>query len=124
MPITAIDHVQLAIPPGRDDEARAFYGQVLGLSEVPKPAPLAGRGGMWFQTAEPPLIKVHLGIEPAFRASVKAHPAFVVDDLHALLARARSAGHRVSEDAPLDGCERWFVYDPFDNRIELIQAMR
>jgi catechol 2,3-dioxygenase-like lactoylglutathione lyase family enzyme len=123
MPILAIDHVQLAIIPGRESEARAFYGEVLGLVEVPKPASMAGRGGMWFQT-EPPHVKVHLGLEPGFQPSVKAHPAFVVDDLQALLERARSAGHRTVDEQPLDGCVRAFVYDPFGNRIELMQPPR
>jgi catechol 2,3-dioxygenase-like lactoylglutathione lyase family enzyme len=92
----------------------------MGLGEVPKPAHMAARGGMWFQT-EPPHVKVHLGIEPDFRPSAKAHPAFIVDDLHALLERARTAGREVVEEAPLAGYERWFVYDPFRNRIELMQ---
>lgn len=121
MTILSIDHVQLAIVPGRESEARAFYGHVLGLIEVPKPAPMAARGGMWFQSAEPPLVKVHLGLEPGFVPSLKAHPAFVVDDLEALLERARAAGHRTLNEAPLDGYQRAFVYDPFGNRIELMQ---
>jgi hypothetical protein len=75
MTILAIDHVQIPIPHGRDDEARAFCGDVMGLGEVPKPAHMAARGGLWFQT-EPPHVKVHLGIEPDFRPSAKAHPAF------------------------------------------------
>jgi catechol 2,3-dioxygenase-like lactoylglutathione lyase family enzyme len=121
MTILALDHVQLAIIPGRESEARAFYGHVLGLVEVPKPASMAARGGMWFHAGEPARVKVHLGLEPGFVPSLKAHPAFVVDDLEALLERARSAGHRTLAEQPLDGYQRAFVYDPFGNRIELMQ---
>ena len=118
MPVLRLDHVQLAMPPGQEDRARAFYGGMLGIPEVEKPPNLAARGGCWFE--EGPL-KVHLGVEAPFAPARKAHPAFVVDDLRGLAARLQDAGYRVAEDQPLAGCDRLYVDDPFGNRIELME---
>jgi catechol 2,3-dioxygenase-like lactoylglutathione lyase family enzyme len=118
MTILAIDHVQLAMPAGKEDEARAFYAGLLELSEMPKPPELAKRGGAWFERGA---VKIHLGVEADFRPARKAHPALVVDDLPALLARLREAGVAPVEDA-LAGYPRAFVSDPFGNRIELLGA--
>ena len=116
--IRAIDHVQIAIPVGGEEKARPFYRDVLGLTEVPKPAKQAARGGLWFEAGA---VKVHLGVEQDFRANDKAHVAFVVDDVAALVAAARDAGYRVRDDEPLPGMVRAFVYDPFGNRIEILK---
>lgn len=118
MRVTAIDHVQLAMPPGGEDKARAFYVGLLGIPEVPKPINLAKRGGCWFQRGE---LKVHLGVEADFRPSRKAHPAFLVEDLAALALILGSAGHEPKPDEPLEGYERIYVNDPFGNRIELLE---
>lgn len=119
MTITGFHHVQLAMPPGGEAAARAFYGDLLGLPERAKPPELAARGGCWFES---PTIKLHLGVEAAFRAAQKAHPALLVDDLAALTGRLEAAGFATASDAPLDGRPRAFVEDPFGNRIELIEA--
>ncbi len=118
MPIEAIDHVQLAMPEGGEDVARAFYAGVLGLPETPKPPHLAARGGCWF---EGPTVKVHLGVEADFRPARKAHPALLVRDLPGLVAALRGAGARVVDDEPLEGYDRVYVDDPFGNRIELME---
>ncbi len=118
MPILALDHVQIAMPAGREAEARAFYTGVLGLPETAKPPHLAVRGGCWFESGA---VKLHLGVEAAFSPARKAHPAFIVDDLPSLVARLEDAGHRIATDAPLPGYDRCFVDDPFGNRIELMQ---
>jgi catechol 2,3-dioxygenase-like lactoylglutathione lyase family enzyme len=118
MNVVGIDHVQLAIPPGAEAEARAFYGDVLGCVEVPKPAVMAVRGGMWFQAGP---VGIHLGIEPDMRASVKAHPALLVDDLDAFVARLTASGHRWVASDEIPGTHRGHTWDPFGNRIELIQ---
>lgn len=117
MGVVRLDHVQLAYPPGRDDDARRFYGEVMGFSEVAKPAPMAVRGGMWFQAGP---IGIHLGVEPEFRPSAKAHPALVVDDLDELVARVVAAGCPWKPTDELPGVRRGHVTDPFGNRIELI----
>ena len=106
------------MPQGREAEARAFYGGVLGLEEMPKPAALAKRGGAWFRSG---LVQLHLGVEADFRPAIKAHPALLVDDLDPLLARARAAGVRIMDDEPLPGYARAFIFDPFGNRIELME---
>ncbi len=113
-----IDHVQIAMPGGSEEQARAFYERLLGLPESPKPTHLAARGGCWFERGS---LKIHLGVEPEFRAARKAHPAFIVDDLPALIARLEQAGYRAEEDQPLAGYDRVYVYDPFGNRLEFMQ---
>ncbi|MDE3085264.1 MAG: VOC family protein [Acidobacteriota bacterium] len=118
MPVEGIDHVQLAMPPGGEDEARRFYTTVLGLPEVPKPPHLAARGGCWF---EGPGVKVHLGVEDPFRPARKAHPALLVRGLGPLVDALRRAGVAVRDDEPLEGYDRVYVDDPFGNRIELLE---
>lgn len=115
--ITGFDHVQLAMPPGGEQTARAFYAGVLGLAEVPKPEPLAARGGCWFEAGA---VKLHLGVEQAFRPARKAHPAFAVRNLAAFIAHLRAAGLEVREDHELPGVARANIDDPFGNRIELV----
>jgi len=118
--LLAIDHVQIAMPAGREEEARAFYAGLLGLAEVEKPVALAGRGGCWFESGP---VKVHLGIDPDFHAAKKAHPAFLVGDVAALERRALAAGTIVQRDVALEGYDRIHVFDPFGNRIELMQRI-
>lgn len=118
MPVERIDHVQLAMPAGEEDAARAFYAGVLGIPEVPKPPHLAARGGCWFEAGA---LKVHLGVDADFRPARKAHPALLVRDLPALVADLRAAGARVVDDEPLEGYQRVYADDPFGNRIELME---
>ena len=117
--IVRLDHVQLAMPPGREGEAEAFYAGLLGLGRVPKPEPLAARGGCWFRRGE---LAVHLGVEEDFRPARKAHPAFVVRDLAALEAALDAAGHAVRPNPDRGPGAGAYVDDPFGNRIELIAA--
>jgi catechol 2,3-dioxygenase-like lactoylglutathione lyase family enzyme len=118
--IHKLDHVQLAMPPGEEARATAFYEGVLGIPRVPKPPRLAERGGCWFEDAG---VKVHLGADPGFRPAQKAHPALVVDDLPALVAVLEAAGHPVRHDGAHGGYARAYVDDPFGNRIELMGAI-
>ena len=104
------------MPPGQEAQARKFYMGALGLSEVPKPPSLAPRGGAWFSSGT---VNVHLGVETDFRPARKAHPAFVIDDLAAMVANLRGLGHEVADPERLEGNLRTFVDDPFGNRIEL-----
>ena len=118
MRIVGIDHVQLAMPRGGEDRAREFYFGLLEIPEVQKPRALAGRGGVWFQGDD---VKVHLGVDLDFRAALKAHPAFLVRDLGALIQRLRAAGVEVVDDGLLPGYRRVYVTDPFGNRLELME---
>jgi catechol 2,3-dioxygenase-like lactoylglutathione lyase family enzyme len=121
MAIYALDHIQLSIPPQAEDAARAFYADILGFVEVPKPAELAGRGGAWFEQGS---VRLHLGIEPDFHPLKKAHPALLTDDLAALVARVRDSGYQVDDtQPPLDGYHRAHIFDPFGNRIELMEKI-
>jgi len=120
MLIKQIDHVQLAMPSGKEAEARAFYEGVLGIPEVPKPTNLAKRGGCWFVRNA---LKIHLGVEDDFRPARKAHPAFLVENLFALKTRIETAGYNLKADEPLEGYERIYVEDPFGNRIELMELL-
>ena len=117
MTILAIDHVQLAMPPGQEQKARDFYAGLLGIPEQPKPAALASRGGAWFESGG---VRVHLGVEQDFRPARKAHPGLVVDDLEALVERLQQAGVKVIPDEVPLGGPRYFAEDPFGNRLELV----
>lgn len=118
MPITGIDHVQLAMPAGGEDLARSFYRDVLGLAEQPKPSHLAKRGGCWFEND---LVKLHLGVDKEFRAATKAHPGLLVHGLQAIIEACHVGGFQVVDDEPLEGYKRIYVSDPFGNRIELME---
>jgi catechol 2,3-dioxygenase-like lactoylglutathione lyase family enzyme len=120
MRIVRVDHVQLAMPAGREAEAAAFYQGLLGIPQVPKPPHLAARGGCWFERGD---LKVHLGVDGDFRAATKAHPAFEVEDVRGLATALAAAGHRVRDDEPLEGYDRVYVDDPFGNRIELMEPL-
>jgi len=119
--ILNIDHVQLAMPKGSEESARSFYRDVLGMREIPKPEALAGRGGCWFASGE---AHVHLGVEEDFRPAKKAHPALVVEGFDEILAWCESAGLPTKADAEIDGRRRVHLFDPFGNRLELIEAKR
>jgi GNAT superfamily N-acetyltransferase len=113
--ITGVDHVQVAAPPGGEDAARAFYGELLGMAELEKPERLRARGGVWFRAGDEEL---HIGIEDDFKPAWKAHPALALSrasELRALAHRLDAAGHHVRWDGP-----RFYVADPFGNRLELI----
>ena len=111
--------MQLAMPAGREEAAREFYGRLLGIPEVPKPPELAKRGGAWFEKDD---VRIHLGVDADFRPARKAHPGLRVRDLATLVAALRAAGHEVSEDKSLAGVQRVFVADPFGNRLELSES--
>jgi catechol 2,3-dioxygenase-like lactoylglutathione lyase family enzyme len=116
MPVLGFDHVQIAIPRGAEEEARAFYGGLLGLEELPKPEPLRARGGVWFRAGEHEL---HLGVEEPFAPARKAHPGLVADDLARFRERFAAAGVEYEDDTKIEGVDRLFVHDPFGNRLEL-----
>lgn len=116
---TAIDHVQLAMPPGGEDTARRFYADVLGMTELPKPHELAKRGGCWFESGN---VQIHLGVENDFRPAKKAHPALRCANYAGLLAHLRKAGVLIHEVDDIPGVCRCHIHDSFGNRIELISA--
>jgi catechol 2,3-dioxygenase-like lactoylglutathione lyase family enzyme len=121
MKILAIDHVQLAMPVGEEEKAREFFINILGFHEIPKPVELAKRGGAWFESES---VRLHIGVEADFRPAHKAHPAFLVDDLDAIIAKVEKAHYKIdTTQPPLDGYKRAHIFDPFGNRIELMQRL-
>lgn len=116
--IVALDHVQLAMPAGKEALARSFYGALLGLEEIEKPPALAACGGVWFAA---PDFQVHLGVEANFHPALKAHPCFRVTNLEELETRLHAAHMQVHHDVLLPAIQRFYTADPFGNRIEFQQ---
>lgn len=121
MTIRAIEHVQLAMPPGGEEQAREFYRDLLGIPEIEKPRRLAVRGGCWFEDGD---LKIHVGVDQEFRPAKKAHPGLLVDQLRAMVSKLSLAGYSVREDDAMPGFRRAYVDDPFGNRIELMEPTR
>jgi len=119
MAVLGVDHVQLAAPRGCEAAARVFYGELLGMPELPKPESIRGRGGVWFAAGGQEL---HIGVDEMFAPARKAHPGLVVDNLDVVRARLADAGHRPEDDAKIEGVRRLFVHDPFGNRLEVRQG--
>jgi catechol 2,3-dioxygenase-like lactoylglutathione lyase family enzyme len=117
-----LDHVQLAAPPGCEQQARAFYGDLLGLREIVKPERLRARGGVWFALDGGQ--QLHVGVEPQFAPARKAHPALAVEPqaLDALADRLTRAGARPQWDDAIGAVRRFYVADPWGNRLELLAA--
>jgi catechol 2,3-dioxygenase-like lactoylglutathione lyase family enzyme len=116
--ITALDHVRLAAPPGSEDDLRAYYAGVLGMTEMPKPPALAARGGCWFRAGA---VQLHLGIEAGFRPAKKAHPGLRVTGIDTYAARLAAHGVRVTWDGDLPGHRRFSCEDPVGNRLEFLE---
>ncbi|GLJ01798.1 VOC family protein [Bacillus safensis] len=113
-----IDHVQIAAPKGSEDECREFFSKILGMDEIPKPENLKKRGGVWFQCGTHEL---HIGIQENFIPAIKAHPAFKLKDIDKLKQRLIENNIKITEDEPLEGATRFYVNDPFGNRLEFLQ---
>jgi catechol 2,3-dioxygenase-like lactoylglutathione lyase family enzyme len=114
-----IDHVQLAAPPGCEAAARRFFVDVLGMAELTKPAALQSRGGIWLQCG---MHQLHIGIQKDFQPASKAHPAIRVLDMAALRTRLKQNNIGIIEDDGIVGLDRFYLTDPFGNRIEFVEA--
>ena len=113
-----VHHVQIAIPPGSEDDCRAFYVDALGMREVTKPPVLAKRGGLWVRADA---LEIHLGVEQDFRPARKAHPGIRVGDLDALAERLAGHGVEVAWDSEFPGHRRFYAFDNLGNRLEFLQ---
>jgi catechol 2,3-dioxygenase-like lactoylglutathione lyase family enzyme len=113
-----IDHIQLAAPENCEHEARRFYVEIIGLKEIPKPENLRGRGGCWFQFGPQ---EIHVGVQKDFVPATKAHPGLLVEGLEEFRNSLAMKGIQIKEDAPINGRSRFFVSDPFGNRIEFLE---
>jgi catechol 2,3-dioxygenase-like lactoylglutathione lyase family enzyme len=113
-----LHHVQVAIPPGSEDDCRAFYVGALGMLEIQKPPVLAARGGLWVRADA---LEIHLGVEPDFRPARKAHPGIRVADLDGLAKRLTEHGVEVTWDDNFPGHRRFYAFDNLGNRLEFLQ---
>jgi catechol 2,3-dioxygenase-like lactoylglutathione lyase family enzyme len=118
MILTGVDHIQIAAPPVCEAEARNFFGRLLGLEEIEKPAALRSRGGCWFKIGDRQL---HIGVDHDFRPARKAHPAFSVQQIERLFQELATAGIRCAWDDALDGVKRFYADDPWGNRLEFTE---
>lgn len=119
--IIGLAHVQMEAPAGCEAAARAFYGALLGLPEIAKPANLVGRGGVWFACGAQ---QIHIGVvTEGFAPRRKGHPALEVRGLAGWRAKLTAAGICVTEDEPLPGWERCYIADPWGNRVELLEPV-
>ncbi len=116
--IKHIDHIQLAMPAGQEDEARRFFIDILGFVEIEKPEPMRSRGGAWFQSSA---VQLHVGVQSDFTPATKAHPAFLVEDLAQLHQHLTKHDVPIKHDPGTPNAPRFFINDPFGNRIEFIQ---
>lgn len=119
MAVVGLEHIQLAIPEGGEEKARKFFSDLLGMKEVPKPSNLSP-SGCWFKSGS---LNLHVGVDPNFRPASKAHPALLVDDLEYIERQLVAAGYPIATDQPVAGYLRFFTYDPFGNRIEMMQKV-
>jgi len=117
--IARLDHLQIAAPEGCEAAARDFYGDRLGLREIPKPTSLQSRGGCWFACGPQQL---HIGVEKDFRPARKAHPAFAVTNLDDLRQSLLASGVKVTDDSSIPGVHRFHAEDPWGNRLEFLEA--
>ena len=115
----ALHHVQVSCPAGSEDMLREFYGQVLGMAEVPKPPVLAARGGVWFRAGS---CEIHFGVEDPFPPARKAHPGIAVSDVDALAQAVAGSGALVRWDDNVPGVRRFHTQDPVGNRLEFQQV--
>jgi hypothetical protein len=121
MKITGFDHFQITMPKGEEAKAREFYAGLLGLTEIPKPPNLAKRGGVWFRVGSQQL---HVSVEEDFRPVRKGHPAFLVTELAKCRKTAKERGYAPYDDTELlEGYNRFFLTDPFGNRLEFLEPI-
>ncbi|MEH7124390.1 VOC family protein [Bacillus sp. JJ1532] len=116
-----IDHIQLAAPKGCEEQARLFFGEILGLEEIPKPENLQKRGGCWFLCGNQ---EIHIGVQEEFLPAKKAHPGLVVENLEGLRKELENKKIMIKEEPPIEGRNRFFVDDPFGNRIEFLEFVK
>lgn len=118
--IKRLDHLQICIPTGKENEAREFYTNVIGFTEIPKPVELIPNGGLWFMAGD---IQLHIGTEHEINKDSKRHPAFEVEDISSARAHLQRYTVKIREEIQIPGRVRFTFTDPFNNRIELLQTV-
>jgi catechol 2,3-dioxygenase-like lactoylglutathione lyase family enzyme len=115
--VKRLDHVQICIPFGAEDEARAFYTDLLGFTEIEKPDSLKANGGLWYQVGD---IELHIGVENRDGYNSKSHPAFEVENIDEVRRYLEENGVPTKDEKPIPGVKRFSFRDPFHNRIEFL----
>lgn len=114
-----LNHVEICIPKNKEAEAKNFYANILGLKQIEKPEVLKHRGGLWFEIAD---IQLHIGSEENMAKS-KRHPAFEVKNINSVKNYLEKNNVKIEEEIEIPGMDRFSIFDPFDNRIELIELI-
>lgn len=120
--VRGVQHVNLTIPRGGEEQARSFYTTILSLKEIEKPKDLRVHGGLWYKVGE---LELHLSVEDgALVVPSRRHVGFIVDDLERARRFFESHGIATLPQADLPGWRRFFVHDPFGNRLEIQSPRR
>jgi catechol 2,3-dioxygenase-like lactoylglutathione lyase family enzyme len=114
-----LDHIMLCFPPGKEAEARRFYGEVLGLKEITDTGYPLPNGAIWYQMGD---IQLHIRAEDAHETSQR-HPAFEVNNLESARKLLESHNIELKNDSKIPDRNRFSFRDPFGNRIELIEMI-
>ena len=114
-----VQHAQITIPKGAENEARNFYCDILGLREIPKPEALQNRGGFWLEVGS---FQIHIGTEDGVeREKSKAHIAYEVENLEAWREKLIENKIKILEGIPIPHYRRFEFRDPFGNRVEFLE---
>lgn len=114
-----LNHIQICIPPNQEDKAKKFYIDILKLKEIEKPDILKKKGGFWLEAAD---IQLHISIEDMDpEKNSKRHPAFEVENLDELRKILVENNVKIREEDQISGQKRFSFFDPFNNRIEVLQ---
>ncbi|WP_170287580.1 VOC family protein [Aquibacillus halophilus] len=115
-----IEHIQLAAPLQSEKQARQFFSELLEMEEIEKPETLKQNGGVWFRCGKQ---EIHIGIEKDFSPAKKAHPGLVVENINKLKDLLIQNNIKIIEDNRLPGYNRFYVNDPFGNRLEFLEKL-
>ncbi len=119
--IIAVNHVNITVPAAAEKAAKRFYGDALGLAQIPKPAGPNQHRGAWYQQGT---LEIHLSVEDSISDNQmsKCHLCFLVRDLAQAEQTLRAAGVEIIPDRqPVAGWARFYVRDPGGNRLEIAQ---
>ena len=118
--ITGLDHIQICVPTDQEETAREFYLNILNFEEIEKPKSLKKNGGFWCCAGDAFL---HIGVEEFDAITSKRHPAFIVEDITETRKHLEHYQVPINEDTRIAGIVRFSCFDPFNNKIELLQRI-
>lgn len=118
--VVRIQHVSIPMPAGGNAQARAFYGDQLGLEEKKVPDSLDANMLVWFRLGDDEL---HVFTEEGESKSPGQHLCIQVDDLQAWRKTLSDKGVNIEETERIVNRPRFFIKDPFENRIEITQVL-